>query len=171
MKDYCKVLGFVLFAEILTLFIDLTLAFSSSAVFRIITSICTIGILAGLMAQAGYSVASADKKRLKQDPKAVGAAKPSMLGMIAMFPFQLCWLLLLLAKLGAMDGGFYRFYKLLCAPFLQVCNLICDDVTADVLPMWGLVVLQLLCWVPFAAVVIAYWMTIRGKRVEDVMYE
>lgn len=171
MKDYCKILGFVLFAEILCLFISITLAFSSAVIFRIITSICTVGILIGLMAQAGYSIACADKKLQKQNPDAVKPSKPFLLGMLAMFPFQLCWIFLLLAKLGSIDGGFYRFYKLLCAPFLQVCNIICDDVTAQALPVWGMVVLQLLCWVPFAAVCTAYSMTIRGKRVEDVMYQ
>jgi len=69
------------------------------------------------------------------------------------------------------DGGFYRFYKLLCAPFLQVCNLICDDVTAASLPVWGLVVLAIVPAIPYAAVMIAYRMTVRGESMENVMYQ
>lgn len=171
MKDYCKILGFLLMAEFLTLFIDLTLAFSSSAVFRIITSICTIGILAGLMAQAGHSIANADRKLRKQKPEAVHRSKPIFLGLVSILPFEICWILLTLAKCGVLDGGFYRFYKLLCAPFLQICNLFSAEVTAQSLPVSGLLVLQLLSWLPFAAVVIAYRMTIGGKRMEDVMYQ
>ncbi len=171
MKDYLKILGFLLFAEILTLFINVTLAFSGSWVFRLVTSICTLGILAGLMAQAGHSIGNADRKLLRQEPDAVRSSKPYTLAMLAMFPYALCWMFLLLAKIGAVDGGFYRFYKLLCAPFLQVCNLICDDVTAAALPVWGLVILALLPMIPYAAVLIAYRMTVRGESVENVMYE
>lgn len=171
MKDYLKILGFVLFAEVLTLFINVTLAFSGAFVFRIVTSICTIGILIGLMAQAGHSIGNADRKLLRQDPDAVRSSKPHMLAMLAAFPYALCWLFLLLAKIGAVDGGFYRFYKLLCAPFLQICNLICDDVTAAALPVWGLVILAMLPIIPYAAVMIAYRMTVRGESVENVMYE
>ncbi len=171
MKDYCKILGFVVFAEVLCLFINLSLAFSSVLLLRIISAVCTAGILIGLMAQAGYSIARADKKLQKQNPDAVKASKPSILAMLAMFPFQLCWLFLLLAKLGSIDGGFYRFYKLLCAPFLQICNLICADVNAQSIPVWGMVILQLLCWVPFAAVSAAYTLTLKGKNPEEIMYE
>lgn len=171
MKDYMKILGFLVFAEILTLFINLTLAFSGSVIFRIITSICTVGILAGLMAQAGHSIGDADRKLLKQNPDAVHPKKPIFLGLVSILPFQLFWILLTLAKCGVLDGGFYRFYKLLCAPFLQICNLICDDVTAAALPIWGLVILAMLPIIPYAAVMIAYQMTVRGESVENVMYQ
>ncbi len=171
MKDYLKILGFVLLAEILTLFLNLTLAFSASVVFRCITSICTLGILTGLMAQAGYAIAKSDRKLLKENPNAVRPSKPIMLGMAAIFPFQFCWILLALAKFGVLDSSFYRIYKLLCAPFLQICNLICDDVTAQALPLWGLIVLALLTIVPYAAVVIAYQMTMRGEHMENMIYQ
>ncbi len=171
MKDVLKILGFLLFAEILTLFINVTLAFSGSWIFRLVTAVCTLAILAGLMTQAGHSIGKSDRKILKQNPDAVRSSKPLLLGMLAIFPFQLWWIFLALAKFGVIDGGFYRFYKLLCAPFLQVCNLICDDVTTASLPVWGLVVLALLTIVPYAAVMIAYRMTLRGERVEDVMYQ
>ena len=53
MKDHLRILGCWLLAEVLTLFIDLTLSFSGSALVRIICSVCTVGILLGLMAQGG----------------------------------------------------------------------------------------------------------------------
>ncbi len=171
MKDVLKILGFLLFAEILTLFINVTLAFSGSWIFRLVTAACTLAILAGLMAQAGHSIGKADRKLLKQNPDAVHPNKPVFLGLVSILPFQILWILLTLAKCGVLDGGFYRFYKLLCAPFLQVCNLICDDVTAASLPVWGLIVLALLTAVPFAAVMIAYRMTVKGESVEEMMYQ
>ncbi len=171
MKDYFKILGFVLLSEVLCLFINLTLAFSSSVLIRIITAVCTVGILVGLMVQAGHSIGTADRKRLKQDENAVRASKPLFLGMTAAMPFLILWIFLLLARLGSIDGGFYRVYKLLCAPFLQVCNLICDDVYAQALPVFGMVVLALCSLVPYLAVVISYRMTLRGENVEKLMYE
>lgn len=171
MKDYFKILGYLLFAEILCLFLNLTLAFSASAVMRIVTVVCTVGILIGLMAQAGYSIGTSDKKLRKANEHAVKPSKPLFLGVAAAMPFQLCWMLLLLARLGGIDGGFYRIYKLLCAPFLQVCNLICSDVDAAAIPVWGMVVLALTSLVPYAAVVISYRMTLHGKSAEQMMYE
>ncbi len=171
MKDYLKILGYVLVSEILCLFIDLTLAFSASAVMRVVTALCTVSILAGLLAQAGYSIGTADRKLLNRDKNAARSSKPLFLGMTAAMPFMLCWCALLLARLGSVDGGFYRIYKLLCAPFLQVCNLICDDVQAQAIPVWGMVVLALCSLVPYLAVVISYRMTLRGEGLENVMYE
>jgi hypothetical protein len=152
MKDCLKLYGYLLFAEILTLFLNLTLAFSASPVIRLLTAFCTVGILAGLMAQAGHSIAKANR-RTESTPS---PKKSVILGLVSILPFQLLWIVLALAKYGIVDGNFYRFYKLLCAPFLPVCNLICDDVTAHSLPLWGLVVLALCTAIPFAAVVIAY---------------
>ncbi len=171
MKDVLKILGFLLLAEILTLFINVTLAFSGSWIFRLVTAVCTLAILAGLMAQAGHSIGKADRKLLKQKPDAVHPKKPVVLGLVSILPFQILWILLTLAKCGVLDGGFYRFYKLLCAPFLQVCNLVCDDVTAASLPVWGLVILAILSVIPYAAVIIAYRMTMKGKSVEEMMYQ
>ncbi len=171
MKDYCKILAYVIFAEILTLFINLTLAVSSSALFKIICSVCTVGILAGLMAQAGYSIGVTDRKRRKKHPETFKPLRALWLGLTAMLPYQLCWVLLLLAKLGIVVDSFYRMYKLLCAPFLQICNLFQADVSAAGVPAAELCVLQLLCWIPLIAVVIAYRMTLQGKAVEEMMYE
>ncbi len=167
MKDYCKILLYVIAAEILTLFINLTLGFSSAAAVRIIAAVCTIGILAGLLIQAGYSIALADKraKRTKTGFRSV------LLGITAILPYQICWVLLLLARLGVLADDFYRTYKLLCAPFLPVCNLFSEGVSAAGLPIIGLCTLQLLCWVPFLAVLCSYRATLQGKSIDSIMYK
>lgn len=165
MKDFCKILLYVIAAEILTLFIDFTLGFSSGTLMRLITAICTVCILAGLMAQAGYSIALSDKKQ-----KTGSALRGALLGITAVIPYQICWVLLLLARLGMLSDTFYRTYKLLCAPFLAVCNLFSADVSAQTLPIAGLCVLEALSLVPFAAVFITYQMTRKGKTLEEMMY-
>ncbi len=170
MKAYCKILGYVLLAEFLTLFINLTLSVFTGTAFRVISAVCTVGILIALMVQSGYSIGTEDKKRMKADGTVPGHARPLLLSVTAMLPMQLCWLLLLLEKCSIFANGYYRFYKLLCAPFLQICNLFSADVAAASLPWIAIAVLQLLSWLPAVAVFISYRMTLHGKTLEDAMY-
>lgn len=170
MKSYCKVLGFLLLAEILTLFINLTLSVFTGTVFRVISSVCTVSILAAMMIQSGYNIGTEDKKRMKAGEFIPKPARPVLLGLTASLPMQLCWVLLLLAKCGLFSDGFYRFYKLLCAPFLQICNLFSADVSAASLSWIALLVLALLSWLPAAALIVTYFMVMRGKSLESMMY-
>ncbi len=165
MKDFCKILGYDLAAELLTLFIAFTLGFSSAVVIRAICAVCTVGILAGMATQAGYSIALSDRKQ-----KRGSVMRGLLLGFTASLPFLLCWGLLLLAKLGTLPAEFYRTYKLLCAPFMAVCNLFSADISVQMLPAAGLCVLAALSLVPMAAVCIAYEMTRRGRTFEELMY-
>lgn len=145
MKFVLKIFGLVLLAEILTLFIDLTLAFSGHLLLRLICSICTVSILAGLSAQAGYYTAQTYQKKHES------LSKFHLLGfgLLSSLPFLLCWTGLLLAKYNLIYPEFYRIYKLLCAPFLPVCNLFSTDISALTLPVSGLLCLFLLSFIPF----------------------
>ena len=78
--------------------------------------------------------------------------------------------LLALSKTGLLADGFYRYYKILCAPFLPVCNLLCADVVSSAVPAGELVLLFVLSLLPVLAAAIAYDMTRRGKAPEDSMY-
>ena len=167
MKDHLKVLGYVLFAEVLTLFINLTLSVFPHTLFRILCSICTVGILLVVMIHAGMRIAAADKHHHAAAGTVPAPHRPLLLGLTAVLPFQVCWVLLLLAKLGVIAGSFYKFYKLLAAPFLQICNLFSADITAASLPMAGLVLLELCSLLPLPAFWIAYRMQLDGKTPED----
>ena len=158
MKDHLRILGCWLLAEVLTLFIDLTLSFSGSALVRIICSVCTVGILLGLMAQGGYSAALADRKA---NPTSL---RPLLLGLTGSVMPCALWGMLAAARAGLLADGFYRFYKLLCAPFLSVCNLISADIAASSVPGWGMVLLAVLNLTPCAAVWIAYLCTRNADR-------
>ncbi len=167
MKDYCKILVYVIAAELLTLFINLTLGFSSAVFVRIIAAVCTIGILAGLLIQAGYSIALTDKRAKREKT----GRRSILLGITAVLPFQLCWILLLLARVGTVPDDFYRTYKLLCAPFLPVCNLFSEGISAAGLNIMGLCTLQLLSWIPFLAVLCSYRATLQGISIDSIMYK
>ncbi|MBQ7012755.1 MAG: hypothetical protein IJN11_02420 [Oscillospiraceae bacterium] len=168
MKRYGTILLYLIAAEILTLFINVTLSVFGGTAFRVITSVCTVGILVVLMIQAGSRLGKEDKKRRnagEKTPHIAGA------GILASLPMGICWLLLLHEKCSVMTAGFYRFYKLLCAPFLQICNLLSADVTADTLPWMGVVLLGVLSLLPAAAVCISYVMVMRDVQIEEIMYK
>lgn len=167
MKELLKMPGWWLLAEVLTLFIDLTFSFSGHAVVRCICGICTVGILLGLMAQGGHSAANADR-RAHRTPHRL---RPVLLGLAGAAVPVCLWCVLLAARLGAVPDDFYRLYKLLCAPFLSICNLISADVSAAGVPVWGMGVLLVLSLAPCAAAWIAYAMSAADLRPEDRMYE
>ena len=159
-KQILRILGCYLLAEALTLFIDLTLSFSGSVGVRIVCSICTLGILLGLMANGGYAAALSDAKA-KRTPSVLRGMLYGLCG--SAIPAAL-WGMLMAARAGALPGDFYRLYKLLCAPFLSVCNLISADIQAASIPGWGMAVLAGLSVTPCIAVVVAYCLTGMGKK-------
>ncbi len=165
MKEHLKLFGYWVLAEVLTLFIDLTLSFSGNPLVRCICAVCTLGILTALMVQGGYTAALADKKAHITP----NFTRPFTLGLTGSAVPLLLTLLLTLSKAGVLPDGFYRIYKLLCAPFLSVCNLMCADVVTSLLPGFGLAVLFLLSLLPIPAVCIAYTMTMQGKSPDDLM--
>lgn len=166
MKSVLKIFGLLVLAEILTLFINLTLSFSGHLLLRMICSLCTCGILAGLCGQAGYSTAETHRKQH------ISVKKSSILGLgfISSLPFLICWILLFCAKQNLIRPDFYRIYKLLCAPFWNVCNMFSTDISAVSLPFSGLLTLLILSFLPMTAFCTAYYMTCHGKLAERIMY-
>ena len=165
MMQFLKMTGLWLLAEVLTLFLDLTLSFSGNVVVRVLCAVCTLGIFLALMLQGGYSAGKADRKTHQE----LHPLRGVLLGVCgAAVPFLLT-LLLTLSKAGAFPDSFYRLYKLLCAPFLSVCNLMSADVVTSALPGWAFGVLFLLSLLPVPAACIAYVMTMQGKAPEDLM--
>lgn len=151
MKLCLKILGYAIAAEFLSLFISLTLGFSGSVPMRFVCGFCTVGILLGLMGQAGFSCARSDK-----------TVHPLLPGFVGVLPYLCGWTALFLSKLGILPDGFYRVYKILFAPFLSVCNLFSEDVVTSTLPwfgVWGLLGLSVL---PGVAATVAYALT--GRR-------
>jgi|GEM_PF-191389 len=128
-KNWMKGFGTYLFAEILCLFLALTLSAVGGGLFRLISCICTIAVLICLCVNYAYNRAVADRKSKVPDTM----ARRFFLSLSVGLPFFLLGILLLLAKAGVLPAGFYRWYKLLDAPFLQLCNLLCKEITAAAL--------------------------------------
>ena len=166
MKSVLKIFGFLILAEILTLFINLTLSFSGHLLLRLICSLCTCGILAGLCGQAGYSTAETYRRQHVELKK----SQISGLGFVSSLPFAVCWVLLFCAKQNLINPEFYRTYKLLCAPFLNLCNMFSADVSALTLPVSGLITLLILSFLPMGSFCIACHATRNGKSLEQIIY-
>ena len=166
MKSVLKIFGMLLLAEILTLFINLTLSFSGHLLLRLLCGFCTCSILAGLCGQAGYSIAETDRKQ-HQTPEKI---RIFSLGFVSTLPFFICWILLFLARQNLIAPEFYRSYKLLCAPFLNICNLFSTDISALTLPVSSIVILFLLSFLPMLSFCISYFMTRNGRSIEQAMY-
>lgn len=166
MKSVLKIFGMLFLSEILTLFINLTLSFSGHLLLRTLCGLCTCGILAGLCGQAGFSIAETHRKQHRN----LKSLQILALGFVSTIPFLFCWILLFSAKQNLIAPEFYRTYKLLCAPFLNICNLFSTDISALTLPVSGLTVLFLLSFLPMVSFCTVYSATRHGKTMTQFMY-
>lgn len=165
-KNFAKAIGTYLFAEILSLFLALTLSAVGGTLLRIISCICTIGVMLCLCINYAVNRANADRIAKRGNTP---LRRFSLSGAVTL-PYVLLGLCLVLAKCGLIPPTFYRWYKLLNAPFLQLCNLCSMDVTAASLS-WGEVgLLFLVNFASFAAVWIAYSLTRKGVSIEEIQY-
>ena len=104
---------------------------------------------------------------------AFGSGRRSVSGhqLYLYLPFLLLGISLLLARAGVLPDTWYRWYKLLNAPFLQLCNLCSADVTASSLS-WGKTVF-LAVWnlLPPAVVWVTYALARSGFLPEELQYQ
>lgn len=162
--------GFLLFAEILCLFINLTLAVSSSNVFKILAVCCTAVIFVGIICNHGYNTAKNDKvleRRLEvkfPNTRCIFAG----LSMTALYAFV--WVFLLLSKLGVI-GDFYNAYKLINGQYLQLYNLIAPGTEISAVSMANLMLMLALTLVPFVAFIVSYKLTYNGVDIDSIQYK
>ena len=121
-KNFAKALGSDLFAEILCLFLAVTLSAVGGGLFRLISCICTIAVLVCVCVNYALSRSREDQHKKRKNTIAVQLFYSGSV----LLPFLLLGISLLLARAGVLPGTWYRWYKLLNAPFLQLCNL-CSD--------------------------------------------
>ena len=118
-----KALGIWLACEFFCLFISLTLAGSSSTFIRIICSVCTVGILIILVSNFAVKEAEKDLKSEKLSGRKSSALMNIAAGITLSAPSAVSWFLLYFS-VSDRNFDFYRWYKLINAPFLQIYNLI-----------------------------------------------
>ncbi len=165
-KYFAKAIGTYLFADILCLFLALTLSAIGGTLFRVISAVCTMAILVCLCINFAVNRAKEDKR--------FGVTAPFWRGLCfsgaVAIPFVLLGVCLLLARGGVLPEDFYRWYKLADAPFLQVCNLFCADIAASTLS-WGVAIgLALLNLLPFAVTWATYTIVRSGFSWDEFQY-
>lgn len=156
-----KALGFVIAADILCLFIGITLASSSSSFMRFICAVCTVGILICLMASLAMKTAREDLRRERVSGKKNSPVMAAAAGITASIPAAANWVILYISQTsGSFD--YYKWHKLLSAYFMPVCNLINDSASTSALVTSEVMVMLPLVVIPFLAYIVPYSLAYKG---------
>lgn len=156
---YMRTLLFLAAAEILSLFIGLTLAGTANPLVRVISAICTSGIMICLMASLALKTVASDRKN-KSRKGDYSLLFPAGMTFTALVPPFVSWIILKITAGGSID--FYRWHKLINGWFLQVYNLIEPDASSAALnsaEIWGM--LPLAC-APAAVFAVFYALGYKG---------
>lgn len=154
---YIRALGYVIAAEILSLFIGLTLAMYSSFAIRCISAVCTIGILICLVANFAINTASDNLKNERISGKKASHIQPLMLGITVSLPALASWILLYISHLTA-AFDFYKWHKLLNAYFLQIYNFINSDASSTALTSGQIYIMLIFVFIPFLTFISTYYL-------------
>lgn len=157
-----KALGIWLAAEAFCLFISLTLAGSSSTFIRIVCSFCTVGILAVLITDFAVREAVRDMKSKRLSEKNNAKLPDIATGAVLSLPSAVSWILLYISVSGG-SFDFYRFHKLINAPFLQIYNLICPNASSAALKSSQVWIMLPLIFIPAAVYLTVYFFTYNRK--------
>lgn len=136
----------VLSADILAIFIGFTLSASAMTIFRILSAVCTVGILICIVGNFAYKTAVADKKSTKKSP-----AMPLIMAVSASLPSIVSWLILRFS-----DIDFYRWHKLINGFFLQIYNFINSDASSTALTSPQIMAMLPLAFVPAVVFISGY---------------
>lgn len=152
---HIKIIGYVFAADILSLFIGLTLASSSAVFMRVISAVCTTGILICFMASHGLKSAREDMRLERTGETVFSPAEPIFLSLTASVPAAASWILLFISHSTA-SFDFYRWHKLINGYFLQIYNFINSDASAKALSQGQLFMMLPLMLVPALSFGISY---------------
>lgn len=157
---YLKVLIFIVAADVLSLFVGLTLAGSSALLIRIISAVCGAGIMICLMASLALRTASADLKSERVTGRKTSPLLPSGMAAAALLPPLASWLILRLTSGSSFD--FYRWHKLINGWFIQIYNMIQPDASSAALTSGQILTMLPLAIVPAAVFAIFYVLGYKG---------
>ncbi len=144
----------VLSADILAIFIGFTLSASAMTIFRILSAVCTVGILICILGNFAYKTAVADKKSTKKSP-----AMPLIMAVSASLPSIVSWLILRFS-----DIDFYRWNKLINGFFLQIYNFINPDASSTALTSPQIMTMLPLAFVPAVVFISGYALGISKNK-------
>lgn len=164
--NYLKGVGQYFLAEVLCLFLSVTFSALGGTVWRIVGCICNIGVLLCLCINYGYNRAEEDRRHYMDFTIGRCLFYSSSVSVI----YIVLGVLLLLSRLEVLPTGFYRWYKLLDAPFLQLCNICSSEITADTLSYGQTALLCLVNLAPFLATAITYAIVRKGVDFTAMQY-
>ncbi|MGN0622231.1 MAG: hypothetical protein ACI4I9_10220 [Porcipelethomonas sp.] len=154
-------IGYLIFADILCLFIDLTLAVFGSSVFKLISTFCTSVIFVGLIGNFAWSVNQKIILNERRTGECMSNFFPFIIGIILSAPYWIMWIILLISRNGKFS--FYRVYKLLNGQFLQIFNLMEEGTDINLVNNSQMFIMLILTFVPLLSFIIVYFYSKRKK--------
>lgn len=166
-KTFFKSIGYYFFAEILCLFLTVTLIMLGNLFFKIICVLCCIGVLICLMINYAINCEKENRKCGRNQ-----GIKPALIaGLAASSVYILLYILLLLAKLQILPDSFYRIYKIFNAPFMTLLNFLESGVLASELSLISIILFFILSLIPMLTVMISYTLSAKDMIPEDFMFQ
>lgn len=155
LKTSVFALGYLLFSDILCLFIDLTIAVFSGTIFKIISTMCTSIIFVGLIINFAWTVKQKSKKFKSEAGENISVFFPFAIGIVLSVPYWIMWAVLFISKTASFE--FYSVYKILNGQFLQVYNLMENGTDISLVSNSELMVMLTFTFIPLITFVIAYF--------------
>lgn len=165
-KFFIKGLGYYIFAELLCLFLVFSLGLMNNIVFRLLSLVCCLGIMICLVVNFTINC----HKATKEAGTDKGVLPIVFTGLAASLPYLTLYLLLLASKADILPDAFYRFYKILNAPSINLINFISSDILSSALSVLQLILLLLIALIPMTAGCITYYHCRKGIIPEDFIF-
>ncbi|SEL01978.1 hypothetical protein SAMN02910353_01731 [Ruminococcus sp. YRD2003] len=154
---YLRVLLYLIAADILSLFVGLTLAGSANPLIRVISALCGAGIMLCLMANLALKTAAGDLKDERRSGTKTSLLLPAGMTVTALTVPLASWLVL---RIGRFD--FYRWHKLVNGWFIQLYNMIQPDASSAALTSGQIWAMLPLAFAPAAVFAVFYVLGYRG---------
>lgn len=148
-------------ADILSLFIGMTLAGSASSAIRFVSAVCTSGILMCILGSFAFRSAKEDVKKHRAGIAGSSPVMPWLMGLAASAPGIISWLVL---KFSGLD--FYRWHKLINGWFLQIYNMINSNASSAALTSRQMMIMLPLAAVPMIVFMVGYFMGVHSEKKE-----
>jgi len=147
----------VVSADILALFINLTLAGSSNPLLRAVCALCTSLILVCLVGSFAMKTAENDLRNERITKKITNPLVTFFTGIMASLPSLVSWLILKFS-----DTDFYALHKVINGYFLQIYNFINSDAKSDSLTAVQIYMMFPLVFVPALSFFTPYLLVYKG---------
>ena len=157
---YLRTLLILAAADVLSLFIGLTLAATANPLIRVVSAVCGSGIMICLMASFALKTAAGDLRSERASGKKTPLLHPIEMTAAALVPPLASWLVLRFSAGGTLD--FYRWHKLINGWFIQICNMINPSARAADLTSGQIWAMLPLAFVPAAVFACFYVLGYKG---------